>query len=164
MAKKAIRAIWVCQDSGVPLDSKDPQVNQVTRVDKDRKEREDLKVLRGKGEFLVLLGSQAFPEFQAFLGQKAYKDTLESTACQDTLGSLVYQENKDFWVSRAAQGEQEWLDPQVLKEEKAHQALQEALVLQAQRVNKGCLVSLESRVKEVIEEHQATKDSVERLV
>jgi hypothetical protein len=31
-------------------------------------------------------------------------------------------------------------------------------------VNKGCLVSLESRVKEVIEEHQATKDSVERLV
>lgn len=32
------------------------------------------------------------------------------------------------------------------------------------RVNKGCLVSLESRVKEVIEEHQATKDSVERLV
>lgn len=38
MAKKAIRAIWVCQDSGVPLDSKDPQVNQVTRVDKDRKE------------------------------------------------------------------------------------------------------------------------------
>lgn len=47
-----------------------------------------------------------------------------------------------FRVSRAAQGEQEWLDPQVLKEEKAHQALQEALVLQAQRYFPLCVRTL----------------------
>ncbi|GAB1288216.1 Collagen alpha-1(XXIV) chain [Apodemus speciosus] len=101
--------------------------------------------------------------FQAFPGQKAYKDTLESTACQDTLGSLGYQENKDFQASQAAQEEQDWLDPRVLKEERAHQALQEALAFPAQRVNKGYLVSLESQVKEVSEEHKATKDCMESL-
>lgn len=164
MGKKAIRAIWVCQDSEVPRDNKDPQVNQVTRVDEDRKEREDLKVLRGKREFLVLLGSQAFPVFQAFQGQKACKDTMELTACQDTLESLGYQENKGSRASQAAQEEQDWLDLQVLREERVHQALQEVLVFQAQRVNKGCLVSLESQAKEVSEEHKATKDDVESLV
>lgn len=35
MGKKAIRAIWVSQDSEVPRDNKDPQVNQVTRANKD---------------------------------------------------------------------------------------------------------------------------------
>lgn len=38
-----------------------------------------------------------------------------------------------FRVSQAAQEEQDWLDPQVLEEERAHQAHQEALVFQAQR-------------------------------
>lgn len=35
MVTKAIRAIWVYQDSEVPLDNKGPQVNRATRVDKD---------------------------------------------------------------------------------------------------------------------------------
>ncbi|KAK7814363.1 hypothetical protein U0070_027021 [Myodes glareolus] len=109
MVTKAIRAIWVCQDSEVPLDNKGPQV------------------LREKKEFLVLLGNLASP------------------------------------VSQASQEDQDWLDPQVLEEERVYQAHQEALVFQVQRVNKGYLVNLELQVKEVNEEHKVTKDDVESL-
>lgn len=38
-----------------------------------------------------------------------------------------------FRAPRAAQEEQDWLDPQVLREERVHQALREALVFRAQR-------------------------------
>lgn len=38
-----------------------------------------------------------------------------------------------FRVSQASQEDQDWLDPQVLEEEKAYQAHQEALVFQVQR-------------------------------
>lgn len=89
---------------------------------------------------------------------------MESTAYQDTRESLGYRENKDFRAPRAAQEEQDWLDPQVLREERVHQALREALVFRAQRVNKGYLVSLESQAKEVSGEHKETKDDVESLV
>ncbi|KAM7317833.1 hypothetical protein ACRRTK_022570 [Alexandromys fortis] len=109
LVMKAIRAIWVCQDSEVPLDNKGPQV------------------LRGKKEFLVLLGNLASP------------------------------------VSEASQEDQDWLDPQVLEEERAYQVHQEALVFRAQRVNKGYLVNLEFQVKEANEEHKVTKDDTESL-
>lgn len=88
---------------------------------------------------------------------------MEQTACQETLGSLGTWENKDFLVSQASPEDQDWLDPQVLEEERAYQARQEALVFRAQRVNKGYLVNLEFQVKEVNEEHKVTKDNMESL-
>ncbi|VTJ69614.1 Hypothetical predicted protein, partial [Marmota monax] len=71
-------------------------VSQVNKVNKDQKEREDLKVLRGEKELPVLLGNVAFLDFQAFLGQKECEDTMEQMAFQETLEKLGYQENKDF--------------------------------------------------------------------
>lgn len=35
METRAIRAMWVCQDSEVPVDNKGLQVNPATRVDTD---------------------------------------------------------------------------------------------------------------------------------
>ncbi|EPY77080.1 hypothetical protein CB1_001326006 [Camelus ferus] len=97
---KEKRVMWVHQDQEVPLDNKGPQVSQVTRVNKDLKEREDLK------------------DFQAYLGRKARKDTMEQRALQETLEKLGHQGNEDFLV------------------------------------NKGYLVNLEFKVKEVTEEHK----------
>lgn len=124
--QRDIRVMWVHQDQEVPLDNKGPQVSQVTRVNKDLKEREDLKVLRGKKELLVFLGNLAFLDFQAYLGRKARKDTMEQRALQETLEKLGHQGNEDFLASEAAQEEQDWLGLQVLEEQRAHQACQEA--------------------------------------